>query len=214
MITKIKINGIDIDVSHSETEIYGLKNIPKLIHYDNNSDGAPFTRMCSTEVSKQNYELVESISKNFMSHGIVEIGVSRNGEGSFTNAMLKNKPDSIPYVGIDIDDKSYLNNEEKKIFTLISDSHDQDKVRDFIKKIGIEKISILFIDGNHSVNSVINDWKYVDLLTEDGIVILHDTNYHPGPAVILDSIDDQKFRIEKHFENQDDYGVTIVYKIK
>ena len=77
----------------------------------------------------------------------------------------------------------------------------------------MDKISILFIVGWHSLNAVINDWKYDDMLADDAIVMFHDTNYHPGPAVFMEFIDKKIFKVEKHFQGEADYGVGIAYKL-
>ena len=77
----------------------------------------------------------------------------------------------------------------------------------------MDKLSILFIDGWHSLNAVINDWQYVDMLSDNGIVVFHDTNYHPGPTIFVEAIDGKMFRVEKYFESQDDYGVSVAYRI-
>jgi hypothetical protein len=153
------------------------------------------------------------VSKNFITHGIMEIGVNRNGDGSFTQALLSNKPDQIKYLGVDLDDKSYLNDTNKNIYTIKANSYDQRAVRDYLNVIGIDKLSILFIDGDHSVNTVINDWLYSDLLSDNGIVMFHDTSGHPGPTILVEYIDANIYRVEKHFENQDDYGLAIAYKL-
>jgi len=209
----IQINGSSVDILKLPTNIEGLNFKPQMQNYDNDADWVSFSKTCSTEVSTNNFNLIKEISKNYMTHGVVEIGVSRNGDGSFTNALLRNKPNHIKYLGIDIDDKSYLNDTNKNIFTIRENSFNQEIVRNYINKIGLEKISILFIDGWHSVNDCINDWMYSDLLSDNGIVIFHDTNYHPGPRVIIESIDTDKFKIEKHFVDQDDYGIAIAYKL-
>jgi hypothetical protein len=202
-----------IDVIEIPTDVYGLSFIPQLSDYDNDLDWAPFTKHCSFEVSINDYNLVKRVTENYMTHGVMEIGVSRNGEGSFTKAMLDNKPDNIKYLGVDLDDKSYLNNIEKNIYTIQENSFNQEAIRNYMKEIKMEKISILFIDGWHSVNACINDWLYADLLSKDGVVIFHDTNYHPGPRVIIESIDRTKFRVERHFVDEDDYGIAIAYKL-
>lgn len=210
---QMDINGHQINVIEETTDLPFLKYKPQMENYDNDADWSIFTRSCSQEVSKQDFDLVHEVSKKYMTHGVLEIGVSRNGPGSFTQALLLNKPDNIPYLGIDLDDKTYLDDPSKKIFTIRENSFNQESIRSYIKEIGIKKISILFIDGWHSLNAVINDWKYVDLLSKDGIVIFHDTNYHPGPSVFMDAIDNTKFKVEKHFAGQDDYGVAIAYKM-
>ena len=126
--------------------------------------------------------------------------------------MLVNKPDNIPYLGVDLDDKSYLNNPSKRIHTIRENSYNQESVRNYMKEIGMEKISVLFIDGHHSVNTVINDWLYSDLLSDNGIVLFHDTNFHTGPTIFVESIDKSEYDVVKYFEEYNDYGVTIAYK--
>lgn len=208
------INGWDVNIRELETDIYGLKFKPQLEDkYDNDSDIAYFHRGGFTEVSEQNFQLMESLAKEYCTHGVMEIGVSRNGEGSFTRAILNHKPDNVTYLGVDLDDKTYLNNIDKKTFTLKESSFNQESVRGYLKEIGMDKISLLFIDGWHSVNAVINDWLYVDMLSDNGIVIFHDTNYHPGPAIFMPAIDETIFKVESYFEGLD-YGMGVAYKIQ
>lgn len=214
------VNGVDklstgedvyIDVEEQPTTIPGLNFKPQMIGYDNDNEDY-FWKYCNYEVSPQSYELIKNITKDYMSHGILEIGVSRNADGSFCHAMLVNKPDNIPYLGVDLDDKSYLNNPSKRIHTIQENSYNQESVRNYMKEIGMDKISILFIDGHHSVNTVINDWLYSDLLSDNGIVLFHDTNFHTGPTIFVESIDKSEYDVVKYFEEYNDYGVTIAYK--
>lgn len=168
-----------------------------------------------SEVSHRNYEKVSEIIKNMSRGGILEIGVARhnNANRSFSHAIINNKHDSDIYLGVDVDDKTFLNDINKNIFTIQTSSSNQDVVRNKIKEVGIDKLSVLFIDGYHSVNMAINDWKYSDLLSDNGIIIVHDTNGHPGPVVLLKSIDQTKYSIERLFtEFNDDYGLTIIRK--
>ena len=72
--------------------------------------------------------------------------------------------------------------------------------------------NVLFIDGHHSVNTVINDWLYSDLLSDNGIVLFHDTNFHTGPTIFVESIDKEQYDVVKYFEEYNDYGVTIAHK--
>lgn len=215
-----QINGNEFDLEKIESNIDGLSYIPQIKSINNfrpfinDADEFPIIKRCSAEVSSGDYDLVKLISKSHMTDGIFEIGVSRNGEGSFTRALLSNKPDNVPYLGIDIEDKSFLNDESKKIFTIKENSFNQSVIRNYAKEVGIEKISILFIDGWHSVNAVINDFKYSDLLSDNGIIIFHDTNFHPGPTIVVEAIDKTKYKVQKFFEDDtDDYGVTIAYKL-
>lgn len=210
---KININGYNVEVRKDETDIFGLLFKPQMTSYDNDADWCEFTKPCRAEVSTQNYAIVREICRNYMTHGIMEIGISRNGEGSFTRAMLTYKQDNIKYLGVDLDDKTYLNDVSKNIYTIKENSFNRDSVKSYAKEIGMDKLSILFIDGWHSLNAVINDWQYVDMLSDNGIVVFHDTNYHPGPTIFVEAIDGKMFRVEKYFESQDDYGVSVAYRI-
>jgi hypothetical protein len=209
LIMDIRVNRIHVNIEEQMTDICGLKFKPQMTHYDNNEDWSVFTRGHPVEVTKQSYDLVAMLAQPYATHGIMEIGVCRNGMGSFTHALLGNKPNHIPYLGVDLEDKTFLNNKEKNVFTIQSNSHDQDKVRSYAKEIGLEKISILLIDGHHSVNACINDWLYTDMISDNGIVIFHDTNSHPGPVVFLPAIDENMYKVTKFFENDDDYGLSV-----
>ena len=213
----MQINDIPIEIEELPSNIQGLKFIPQIKNFGNDAndaDNLAFSFGFYIEVTPNNYSLMENLTKKHATKGIVEIGVNRNGTNSFTWAMINNKPKDVPYLGIDIEDKSSINDKEKNVYTIQSNSFDQEKVRNYMKQIGMNEISILFIDGWHSVNAVINDWKYSDLLTKDGIVVFHDTNYHPGPAVFLPAIDEKLYKVEKYFIGEPgDCGMGVAYRV-
>lgn len=211
---QVTINGFQVEIETQKTSIEGLKFLPRMVHFDNDADRVfDFYIQEQIEVTDDNYNLVDTLAKEYATDGIMEIGIHRNGSRSFTMALLNNKPDHVPYLGIDIDERSYLNNPSKNIYTLRENSFSQEAVRNYAEAIGLKKISILFIDGWHSLNACINDWKYADLLSDKSIVVFHDTNHHPGPAIILHAIDQNKFRVEKYFTDKRDFGVSVAYKL-
>ena len=53
---------------------------------------------------------------------ILEIGVCRNKEQSHTYCFLNNKKQDTIYVGIDLEDKTFLNDKEQNIYTLRNNS--------------------------------------------------------------------------------------------
>lgn len=208
-------------VEYIPSRIYGLIAVPRSIT-PSLSDDDDFPHIFAgefspkAEVSLDNYELVKNIVSDFKNlKNILEIGVNRpeNGQLSFTNAFLGYKPKESVYLGIDILDKSYLDNKEQNISTIKTDSLKQEEVRGKMKEIGMDSISILMIDGWHSINAVINDWRYADLLTNDGVVIFHDTNFHPGPRFFLEGIDKSIFKVDKYCESRYDWGVSVARKI-
>lgn len=177
-------------------------------HPDNGWPGPP------VEVSDENYAVCEEVVRSLGDRCkvIVEIGVNRNGSRSMTQAFLKNKSAECIYFGIDIEDKTILNSSEKHIYTIIANSFEQDRIREAMKTIGIDKIDILAIDGWHSVNTAINDWKYADMLSDHGVVVLHDTNTHPGPVCLFEAVDENLFDKKRHCTDYIDYGIATFKK--
>jgi predicted O-methyltransferase YrrM len=78
-------------------------------------------------------------------------------------------------------------------------------------ELGHNEIDVLFIDGDHSVNQVVKEWAgYVPYLSNNGVVIFHDTTVHPGPAVVYDAIDEAYFDKRRYFADRiDDWGVAV-----
>lgn len=144
---------------------------------------------------------------------IVEIGVCRNKKDSSTYCFLNNKKDETIYAGIDLEDKAFLNNASKNIFTIKNNSADYENNMQFFKRCGISEIDFLFIDGNHSINEVLWEWEYTNILSEDGIVGFHDTSGHEGPYEFIRALDKNKWDV---IENAcpDDYGIGFAKRKK
>lgn len=141
---------------------------------------------------------------------IVEIGVSRitkiqSYEQTSTSILLNHKnPDTI-YLGIDIEDKSFLKGEN--VYTLQQRSENYEGVLKKFIEIGIHKIDFLFIDGWHSINQVIDELWYVDFMKAGGIIGYHDTNFHPGPSKIIRAFRTDVFKVTKNCDRQNDWGI-------
>lgn len=160
--------------------------------------------------------LLEYLNKLKNCNTIVEIGVENNVDKNLTSTstILKTKNNSTIYVGIDLENKSHLDNNEKNIFTLQSPSENIEKVVSFIKSKNIEKIDFLFIDGWHSINQCIIEFEgYSPLLSEDGIIGVHDINHHPGPRWLMENIDKSIWEIAEYPGNLDsDFGIGFIWK--
>ena len=204
----VEIYGTKVEIIEHPTSIDGLLFSPEFKDFDNDADWLEFTRPASREVSAANFNAVASIEINGPA---VEIGVSRNGNGSFTEAILRNKSQKFPYLGIDIDNKSYLDSAASNVHTLQCRSTDRHKVISKMELLGIRSLFLLLIDGWHSMNGVLNDWAYSELVCSGGYVVLHDTNGHP-PAVFIHAIDRNKYEVVQLFQGEDDYGLTICRK--
>lgn len=165
------------------------------------------------EFSLENHEaLQKAISfcdnkpKNFL-----EIGVHRNEDKSSTNTLIKNLPENGIYLGVDVNDKSYLNDEKKGIHTIQTSSSNYNDIILKLKSIGVLKLDFIFIDGWHSINQVLDDWEYTNILSDGGVVAFHDTSYHPGPNRFIYSLNKEKWMV---FENlcPQDYGLGFCKK--
>lgn len=174
--------------------------------------GAPTIEITDNEIN-----ILKSIVDSFngFPYNVMEIGIDRNGERSFTRTFLTNKHPDTKYLGIDLDDKSYLNDSSKNIFTLKTNSHSQTEIRFFLKDKNMLPLDILFIDGWHSINTCFNDWKYSNLLKVGGYVICHDVNTHPGPSILMEAINPEYFEVTLPCTNIiGTFGIGICKKIK
>jgi predicted O-methyltransferase YrrM len=84
---------------------------------------------------------------------------------------------------------------------------------DIIRSVNVSEFDFIFIDGWHSINQVLADWEYTNILGPEGIVGLHDTAYHPGPKYFLEGLDADKWDIVKNaVDNAKDWGIGFVRK--
>ena len=144
---------------------------------------------------------------------IVEIGILVDEYSrTSTSVFLSNKRDQDIYVGIDIRDLTAHANPEKNIHILQERSENYQNVYNFLNNLGIDKIDVFMIDGHHSINQVYQEWEYVSKLSDDGMVVLHDTNSHSGPYFAVECIDDRLFDVYKYCNDIRDWGIAIAVR--
>lgn len=200
-----------------KTVIYGLKFFPSLEpHCSNDQDTPNWGWPSGPEISDCNLAVVRDVMQRLGDgcRNIMEIGVHRNEGRSMTNILMDSRPEGSQYVGIDLDDKSYLDDPARKVHTIRSHSHDQRTIRSRLEKLGIETIDLLMIDGWHSVNTCVNDWCYVDLLSDGGVVILHDTNAHPGSVALYHAVNESIFEKTRHCTGTEDMGIATFWHLR
>jgi len=202
------------------TDIYGLTHRPSLEpHISDDTDwlGPPdpepplhFTPLDHDALTYAYYKLISPPKL------IVEIGVNRSEsyEVSSTSTLLKLKPQECMYIGIDLDDKSAINSIENNIFTIQGDSANYESLYQLMEWYGHEQIDFMFVDGWHSVNQVLKEWKYWEKMITNGVMAFHDTNYHPGPVALLDAIDTSIFSVEYFGLGEADWGVGVVQRFE
>lgn len=194
------------------TDIWGLKFFPSLEPAHSDDSETPYAGSApAPEVSDCNIDVVKSVLTDLGTKvkAIMEIGVNRNGERSMSQVLINDRPAGSFYLGVDLEDKSYLDDPAANTWTIMCNSHDQEKVRGFLAEKKISELDILFIDGWHSVNTTINDWRYADLLSDNGVVIVHDTNFHPGDIALCEAVDENIFELTRLCFGNDN-GISVI----
>jgi hypothetical protein len=202
-------------ITPRSTISYGLDFFPSLEpHCSNDQDAPNWGWPVGPEISDCNLMVVRDVLSRLGSkcQAIMEIGVHRNAERSITNVLMDNRPMGSYYIGVDLDDKSHLDDVLSNTHTIRSHSHDQALIRARLAELGIEKLDIIMIDGWHSVNTCVNDWQYVDILSDHGVVILHDTNAHPGPIALYHAVSCSLFDKTLHCTSLDDMGIATLWR--
>lgn len=160
--------------------------------------------------------VLEDKKKEGTLNAILEIGVHRSGDDSSTMCILKTKNPSTKYLGVDLESHAVggVRDEHNNVFGLQANSSDLARVVEYANSIGIGTFDVIHIDGYHSVSQVVADWKYTALLNKGGVVLFHDTNYHPGPYCVFEAIDETMFDKTKHLTKEEfDWGVATAKKL-
>lgn len=162
-------------------------------------------------------KLLEQYRRLTNCKAILEIGVNNNPDNlTSTSVFLANKTDDMIYIGVDIEDKSSLNNDSRNIYTFQQHSENIDAVMNFARSKGVEQFDFIFLDGWHSVEQVINEMKYAEFLAPGGIIGFHDVNHHPGPVYMLQTLDPNVWNIEiyrsEDGDPMNDFGVAFISK--
>jgi len=142
---------------------------------------------------------------------VLEIGVCNNLDESITYRFLEHKKPETIYVGIDIKDKSFLNDSSKHIYTIQGSSSQVEENIEKMKSLGIKEFGFIFIDGWHSINQCLIDWEYTRLLAPNGIVGFHDTSVHPGPYHFIKALNKDIWEVEENVCTSD-WGIGFARK--
>ena len=147
---------------------------------------------------------------------VLEIGVSRDSfewETS-TSIFLDYKSNDCVYLGVDIEDKSFLDDSEKNIHTIQSDSGKIEIITNKLHCLGVDHLDFIMIDGWHSINQVLREWEYTSLLSDHGVVAFHDVAYHPGPHLFVNNLNTTKWNVIPNLcaFNEQDFGIGFAWK--
>jgi predicted O-methyltransferase YrrM len=219
-------------IKHLPTQITGLKYEPRFInpdydHRDSLCEYDHYVERCEPErklyhggpgllsFSKQNQEVLRNLLRCYQPYinSILEIGVSRDGyEESSTKILLENRNSECTYIGVDLRDlANEFHKPNNKQFFLQENSLNRQRIYSYLDAIQIKTIDLLFIDGDHSIATCINDWQFIERLSDNGFIVMHDTSHHPGPREIFEAVDEKIFHKQKYC--LDDFGISIFRKI-
>ena len=198
------------------SNIAGLKYVPTIEPKYSDSEQRMFSKvgnritlpMCVHSNARGNIPLIHTGPSVRKSHidmvsnsvsactkTVLEIGINVYQKPllSTTRAVLEKKEDDCIYLGIDVNNKSTINSPDKNIHTMMIDSSSRRIIRTKMLELGMKTIDLLIIDGDHSINLMVNDWCFSEFLSPFGVVIIHDTNVHIGPRSVFDAIDEMSF---------------------
>ena len=194
------------DVTHNFQDAPGFYS--EWVH---RTDPNQFEYNGTLEFTECNQAALRECVKSLHSHpgDILEIGMCRNASCS-TATIVAGKPKDSKYLGIDLRDLSSFANPSENVHVLQSDSFAQDSIRVKMKELGFGPLQLLSIDGWHSIQMVINDFAYVDLLQKGGVVFFHDISHHPGPRELIAALNPDKWIVIK--QCPEDYGAGIAIK--
>lgn len=206
------------------TEVFGLTKELHLLGDSDHRDWIPCEKdylhhQMICEFSDQDKSVVKNVLeelKETQLKNVMEIGIARSVENSSTLFILEHKGEDTKYVGVDMTQTCVewaASWGFPNTFPLLENSQNTHIVKHFLEMLNIKELDFLHIDGNHSTSHVYNDFKFAEYVRKGGYVMFHDTNYHPGPSLLLECIDTTKFEIKRYFVDEEDWGVTTLKRI-
>ena len=169
--------------------------------------------MCNQAALTEEFSKVKDQTKVIVEIGVSRVTYNQTYDQTSTSIFLRHKNPETIYLGIDIDDKTFLQGLERNVFTLQSKSEYYERVKAKLDSLKITQIDFLFVDGWHSINQVIDELWYIDFMKPGGVIGFHDTNYHPGPSQIIKNLNPNIFEVKQLCQQQDDWGIGFA-KIK
>lgn len=164
------------------------------------------------------YSYIFKIINEIKPINIMEIGTWNGKKAKKMIAIAKkyNNFKAITYYGFDIFENM---TDEKFTVEVAKMPPSQKKVEEALKKTGINiklykgdtiyvlpkvikilpKMDFIFIDGGHSVKTIINDWNYAKELMHVKTVVIFDDYWNrndAGAKPIVDKIDRKKYEVE------------------
>jgi len=140
---------------------------------------------------------------------ILEVGVF---EGETTQHLIKSLPKGGQYVGIDINDyrtdatKLYMSEGGKSIDFILGNSHNE------LGKLPSNHFDLIFVDGDHSWESILPEFKLVEkLVSRGGVIVYHDTIHLSDPKRLVEYAEYYKYKAVT-LNTPEGRGLSILHK--
>ena len=168
------------------------------------------------EVARHDWNSEDEVGKFLASlvrmskyHTILEIGVF---EGETAQHLIKALPKGGQYVGIDINDyrtdatKLYMKEGGKSIDFILGNSHNE------LSKLPSNHFDLIFVDGDHSWESILPEFKLVEkLVSRGGVIVYHDTIHLEDPKRIVEYAKYYKYNTTT-LNTPEGRGLSIIHK--
>ena len=141
---------------------------------------------------------------------IVEIGIK---EGGNLKVLSSHLDETGIVVGIDVRQEIpwKMDDAKCKVVHIKRNSHDHQAIEDLQGIIGDRPIDVLFIDGDHTKEGMLQDFKdYESLVRSGGIIAVHDIFYLPSVSEAWQEVPGNN-RHESE-RNQSSIGIGFIIK--
>lgn len=217
-----------------------VKNAEEFVEFNKNNSNNFYKLLKNLESFEQfrpAQKLIEitfllNIIKKNNYHNLCEIGTYKGGS---LFLFCQVAPDSANIISIDINYPLGRRNAHKKfakkgqrLFCIQGDTKSPGTFRKAQTALKGKQLDFLFIDGDHSLFGVMNDYiRYSPLVRKGGTIAIHDinpdsftktgdksTSYVGGVPLFWEMIKKSGARTEEMIQDheQDGYGIGIIYK--
>ena len=161
----------------------------------------------SSELEVSNF--IGTLIKMTKSKTVLEIGVFK-GESSIK--IIEALPKGGQYVGIDLGDyrnkeaEDIMNEGGKSIDFIIGDSQSE------LKKLPKNHFDIIFVDGDHTWNYILQEFKIVEgIVSNGGYIVYHDSVKIDDVAKLISYAQQYKYKAVT-LNTPDGHGLSILQK--
>jgi predicted O-methyltransferase YrrM len=140
---------------------------------------------------------------------VLEVGVF---EGETSRHLINALPQGGQYVGIDINDyrtdltKATMSTGGKSIDFILGNSLDE------LIKLPHGHFDLIFVDGDHSINHVLKEFRLIEkLVANGGVMIYHDTIHLEGPKKLIRFTNNYRYK-SVTLNTPEGRGISIIHR--